>query len=56
MCLMSFPASNRLSYSRSPFMGYRKARGDERKGLDSREAGFDAGKGRGSMAERHSGC
>jgi hypothetical protein len=36
-------------------LGYRKAGGDERKWLGSREAGFDAGKGRGSMGERRSG-
>ena len=36
-------------------LGYGKARGGEGKGLGSREAGFDAGKGRGSTVERRSG-
>ena len=35
--------------------GYRKAGGGEGKGLGPREAGFDAGKGRGSSGERCSG-
>ena len=36
-------------------LGYRKAGGGERKRLGSREAGFDAGKGRGSTGEHRSG-
>jgi len=32
-------------------LGYRKAGGGEGKGLSSREAGFEAGKGRGSTGE-----
>ena len=36
-------------------LGYRKAKGGEGKGLDSRGAGFDAGNGRGSMGEHRSG-
>ena len=36
-------------------VGYRRTRGGERKGLGSREAGFDAGKVRGSMGKCRSG-
>ena len=36
-------------------MGYGKSGEGEGKGLGSREAGFDAGKGRGSMGECRSG-
>ena len=42
--------------SDNQYLWYRKARGDEEKRLGLREAGFDVGKGHGSMVEHGSGA
>jgi len=51
-----FPNLQYVVLVRFRVWGYGKAGGGEGKRLGSREAGFDAGKGRGSAGERRPGC